>query len=150
LALREYFKKITWPFFLTSFLICLLIDIRHTWYLVWGWVWVHGYRLTQWSLFFQLVSKKILHYVVHLVALPSSFNPWFVTLHLLVAFKSYGDPPFSLCPWWVKMAFHGVAWDVFAFIVRDAVDLCFSTTCLSIFASMGWHCDFGGWCPNVS
>ncbi len=68
---------------------------------------------------FPISFKNILHYVAHLVGPPPSFNPWFVTLHLWVAFKSYGDPPFSLRPWWVKMASHGVVWDVFAYVVKD-------------------------------
>jgi hypothetical protein len=134
-----------------------LIDIKHNWYLVWGWVWVHGYWLTQQSLFFQLTSKPFsIHYVAQLVGPPPSFNPWFLTLHLWLIFRSYGDPPFSLHPWWVKMVTHDVVWYVlhllwrmqnFMFYMNRPI---FSTTCPSIFTSMGQHCDFRGWCLNVS
>ncbi len=111
LVLREYCRKITWPFFFN--IIFILPFDWHKAHLiscvglsVGAWLSTHPMIII-----FPISFKKILYYVAHLVGPPPSFNPWFVTLHLWVAFRSSRDPPFSLHPWWVKMGFHGVVWD---------------------------------------
>ncbi len=99
LTLKEWFKKTTSTFFLTSFFICLIIHSRHVWNLMWGQVRVHVVYSPN-DLFFPIGFKHFFHYIGHLVGPPPSHNPWFITLHLWQTFGPYEDPPFSLCPWW--------------------------------------------------
>jgi hypothetical protein len=44
--------------------------------------------------------------VAHQVGPPPSFGIWVDLLHLCLTFKSNGDPPFALFPWWGNKLCH--------------------------------------------
>ncbi len=106
---------------------------------MWGQVWMLGFVLAQWLLFF-IDFKGFFHYVAHSVGSPSSLSPWFIILHLWSTFGPYGDPmvgrgrlPMMLC----NMFLH-LLWGMRHFIFY-----------MNKNASMGWHCGFDEWCLNI-
>jgi len=48
------------------------------------------------------------------------------------------------CAWCFYIHYEGCKISCFVWI-----DPCFFVTCLSIFVSMCWHCNFNGWCPYI-
>ncbi len=67
--------------------------------------------------------KCFIFYIVHQVEPPSSFNFQVDSVHLWPTFKSNGDTPFSLFPWWDRlypMMLFGMpsppSWEMWGFI----------------------------------
>jgi len=90
------------------------------------------------------------------IRISPSFSPWGVTLHLWLAFGSYGVPFFSLCSWWRKDVSHDVVWDVFVANCKickiscfTKTQLCFYAPCLAIFTSSSQHCVISWRCPHI-
>ncbi len=106
--------------------------------------------------FFSIWLQMFFHYVAHLVGLASSISPWLVTLHLWSTFGPYGDPPYSLHPWWGKDGFPWCCVGCLCIYHKRCkisgfmwVNPCSSITYSLIYMLVGWHCGFGGWCLDI-
>jgi hypothetical protein len=90
--------------------------------------------------------------VAHQVGLPLSFGIWVDLLHLCLTFKSNGDAPLSLFPWWGTnyVTWCCLGWfrlhrERFRFSYFAWANTCFFVTLHLVFWLASWHHVIAWW-----